>query len=180
MAPAKAPSGPDVCAFPQEEKLAILAEEGAIVPPVDVVVHGWGTQEDLVEAVADVGQTWRRAQAQAVSGGGGAARATRRFDSGNEWSSFGARVASGDAYPRLRKFFHYGKSSCNLEQEVWFWDKKNPDAKQNPLKEYTILHVHHHGAVAGLPSATSEPGTSTFLPALLTWRTRGRRRSGGE
>ncbi|KAJ1488191.1 hypothetical protein T484DRAFT_1783923 [Baffinella frigidus] len=151
---------------PMEEKLAILAEEGAIVPPVDVVVHGWGTQEDLVEAVADVGQTWRRAQAQAVSGGGGAARATRRFDSGNEWSSFGARVASGDAYPRLRKFFHYGKSSCNLEQEVWFWDKKNPDAKQNPLKEYTILHVHHHGAVAGLPSATSEPGNLHVVDAV--------------
>ena len=124
-----------------------------------------------MEAAADVGQTWRRAQAQAVSGGGGAARTTRRFEGINEWGAFVKRVEDGDAYPRLRKFFNYSKSSCNLEQEVWFCDKKNPDAKNNPLKEYTILHVHHHGAVASLPSATSEPGTSTSLPALLALRT---------
>jgi hypothetical protein len=124
-------------------------------------VHGVGTPQDLADAVADVGETWRRAKDQALQRGGWAKRGFRRIESDDEWGAFVERVKDDKALPVLRKFFHYNGSSCNLEQEVWFRDKTNPDAEQNPLKEYTILHVHHHGHVAPpLPDVSTEPGAS--------------------
>jgi hypothetical protein len=144
------------------------AQEDILVPPAEVVVHGVGTPRDLADAVADVGATWRRAKDQALQAAGAAKRGFRRVESDGEWGAFVERVKDGRALPVLRKFFNYHGSSCNLEQEVWFRDKANPYATKNPLKEYTILHVHHHGPVAPpLPDVSTEPGASTCQPALL-------------
>jgi hypothetical protein len=50
------------------------------------------------------------------------------------------------AKPILRKLFTVS-GHCNLEEEIWIEDKQNPDAGKDPMKAYTVVHVHYHGHV---------------------------------
>lgn len=63
------------------------------------------------------------------------------------------RVKSGKAAVKLRKLFLYRGSPFNVMQEVWIQDKHNPDAQGphgDPLKEFAVVHVHHHAGVRRL------------------------------
>lgn len=79
-------------------------------------------------------------------------RRTRRFESESEFQLFVQRVKQGRAQPLLRKLFLCQGESCNVEQEIWFMDKENELARADPLKQYTIIHVHHHVTATVLSS----------------------------
>ncbi len=66
------------------------------------------------------------------------------------------RLKLGHAQTVLRKFFSYN-SKCNLAEEIWIQDKKNPYAESNKYKAYSILHVHYHGHHLNAKPYSSRP-----------------------
>ncbi len=71
-------------------------------------------------------------------------RQTRSFHGKEQefWDVIG-RLERGEAQLALRKLFTIG-GPCNLMEEIWIRDKDNQLAKTNPMKEYTVVHVHYH------------------------------------
>ena len=118
--------------------------DGGMVAPSDVIVHGLGCVDDILEVLKDIEQ---KLDATANSG---ANRTTRQFNSKTEFDDLVQRMKNGKAKVVLRKIFLYQKN-WTVEQEVWIQDKSNPDAQPptgNPYKEYTVVHVHHHDAIS--------------------------------
>ena len=77
----------------------------------------------------------------------------REFKSERDFKDLVQRVKSGKAAVKLRKLFLYRGSAFNVMQEVWIQDKHNPDAQGphgDPLKEFAVVHVHHHAGVRRL------------------------------
>jgi hypothetical protein len=110
------------------------------VSPSDVLVHGRGSIEEVLEVLRDVRSV------QQASGRGGIAR---KFDSPNEFEELVKRVRDARATVVLRKLFLYrgmrrDPAQCSVMQEIWIKDKNNPDAVNNPFKSYAVAHVHHH------------------------------------
>ena len=58
----------------------------------------------------------------------------------------------------LRKMFLYAGSvsGCSVSQEIWIEDRQNPAARSDPLKEYAVLHVHHHAGAARVNDIVAE------------------------
>ena len=118
------------------------------VPPSDVLVHGRGGIEEVIEVLRDVADACRRVAEMPV-GAGEPSSSTRKFDSLNEFQRVVERLVNGKAAVKLRKLFLYRgmgtvPARCSVMQEIWIQDKHNPDAVRNPLKSYTVAHAHHH------------------------------------
>ena len=118
------------------------------VPPSDVLVHGRGGIEEVIEVLLDVADVCRRAAAM-PAGAGEQSSTTRKFDSPHEFRRVVERLLDGRAAVKLRKLFLYRgmgtePARCSVMQEIWIQDKRNPDAARNPLKSYTVAHAHHH------------------------------------
>ena len=110
------------------------------VSPSDVLVHGRGSIEELLEVLCDV---------RSVQQAQGRGAIARKFDSPNEFEELVKRVRDGRATVVLRKLFLYrgmrrDPAQCSVIQEIWIKDKYNPDAVRNPFKSYAVAHVHHH------------------------------------
>jgi len=111
----------------------------ATVPVSDVIVHGLGGLEDILQelqCIADV--STRKPDTSGMS---------RKFGNTNEFKALIQRVRRGEATVVLRKVFLY-RGECSVMQEIWIADKSNPDATADPLKSYAVVHVHHHAAVS--------------------------------
>jgi hypothetical protein len=112
------------------------------VSPSDVLVHGRGSIEEVLEVLHDVCSVQ---QASGTTGGGSASK----FDSPKKFEELGKRVRDARATVVLRKLFLYGGMhrdpvQCSVIQEIWIQDKNNPDAVRNPFKSYAVAQVHHH------------------------------------
>ena len=118
---------------------------GGMVAPSDVIVHGPGGIEAVLKTLRDIAETRESAGNSAQPPE--ASAASRQFKDVNEFKALQQRVKSRDATVRLRKVF-VCQGECNVMQEIWIEDKKNPAAQGNPLKSYAIVHAHHH-ALAG-------------------------------
>ena len=118
---------------------------GGMVAPSDVIVHGPGGIEAVLKTLRDIAET--RESAGNSSHPPEAPAASRQYKDVNEFKALQQRVKSRDATVRLRKVF-VCQGECNVMQEIWIEDKKNPAAQGNPLKSYAIVHAHHH-ALAG-------------------------------
>ena len=110
------------------------------VSPSDVLVHGRGSIEEVLEVLCDV---------RSVQQAQGRGAIARKFDSPNEFEELVKRVRDGKATVVLRKLFLYrgmrsDPAQCSVMQEIWIKDKNNPDAVRNPFKSYAVAHVHHH------------------------------------
>ena len=112
------------------------------VPPSDVIVHGRGSLEEVLEVLRDIAETCSRASKTSATGG-----KDREFRDYSEFVSVAQRVETGQATVVLTKWFLWS-GACNVMQEIWIEDKQNPDAGRNLLKEYAVAHVHHHARVA--------------------------------
>ena len=118
---------------------------GGMVAPSDVIVHGPGGIEAVLKTLRDIAET--RESAGNSSHPPEAPAASRQYKDVNEFKALQQRAKSRDATVRLRKVF-VCQGECNVMQEIWIEDKKNPAAQGNPLKSYAIVHAHHH-ALAG-------------------------------
>ena len=107
--------------------------------PSDVIVHGQGCVEEVLEVLHDITDKFRT--------GAPEPEASRQFANDDEFGALVQRVSAGEASVKLRKLFLYS-GQCNVMQEIWIQDKKNPKAVVDPLKSYTVIHVHHHAAVS--------------------------------
>ena len=116
---------------------------GDAVSAEDVLVHGLGT-EDVLDVLDEI------AEATAHRG---PVRASRKLEDAAEFEALAARVRDGSARVRLRKLF-LCQQSCSVMQEIWIADPRNPDAARDPLKSYSIVHVHHHASVASVGGIT--------------------------
>ena len=105
------------------------------VPPSNVIVHGVGSDEDILEVLQDIEDTCKRRP--------DATGSYRQFDSDDEFAALLDRVRKTEAQVVLRKLF-LCREKCNVMQEIWIRDKKNPLARASPLKSYAVVHVHHH------------------------------------
>lgn len=83
-----------------------------------------------------------------------------------EADAFFQRVQDGKARPSFCTVFtcNSSKHPCNLQQEFWFDGRENPQAQDDPTKEYTIVHVHYHDQVRTYGS--SEDKTDQLLRFL--------------
>ncbi|KAJ1484587.1 hypothetical protein T484DRAFT_1796551 [Baffinella frigidus] len=128
----------------------VNASNAARVDPSGVVVHSAHGVAPTLQILRDIQQASARGASAASGGGGalatGAAGATRKLENDGEFKELVARVKKGAAAVVLRKMFLYTGSArgCTVSQEIWIEDKGNPAARNDPLKEYTVLHVHHH------------------------------------
>ena len=109
------------------------------VSPSDVLVHGRGSIEEVLEVLHDIARTCRR-EAEAPAAGGPPRKVANR----DEFDRLARRLHAGQAKVVLRKLFLYKQGTCSVMQEIWIQDKNNPDASWEPLKEYAVVHVHHH------------------------------------
>ena len=109
------------------------------VSPCDVLVHGRGSIEEVLEVLHDIARTCRR-EAEAPAAGGPPRKVANR----DEFDRLARRLHAGQAKVVLRKLFLYKQGTCSVMQEIWIQDKNNPDASWEPLKEYAVVHVHHH------------------------------------
>ena len=103
--------------------------------PASVLVHGRGSIEDVLLVLKDIEEI--------ASKEGVAAKTSRKFEDKPEFDGLVERVQDGKATVKLRKLFLYS-GQCSVMQEIWIQDKQNPDAVEDPLKSYAIVHVHHH------------------------------------
>eukprot|EP00961_Rhodomonas_salina_P071680 962705-Rhodomonas_salina.1 len=72
----------------------------------------------------------------------------RKFENGDEFHQFIARVKAAKATARARKLFWYrgdDRCTCHVAEEIWFEDLTNPFSRDNPLKSFAVVHVHYHG-----------------------------------
>ena len=109
------------------------------VSPSDVLVHGRGSIEHVLEVLRDMEETWHRGARAAETVGA----ATRTFGSHDEFQELAKRVREKKAKVVLRKLFLYS-GQCSVMQEIWIQDKANPDASRHPCKSYAVTHAHHH------------------------------------
>ena len=109
------------------------------VAPSDVLVHGRGSIEDVLEVLRDIEETWHRGARAAETVGA----AKRTFGSQDEFRKLAKRVREKKAKVVLRKLFLYS-GQCSVMQEIWIQDKANPDASRHPCKSYAVTHAHHH------------------------------------
>jgi hypothetical protein len=121
------------------------ADECEVVSPSDVLVHGRGSIEEVLEVLEVLRDVCCVQQASGTSRG----EITRNFDSPNEFEELVKRVRDGRATVVLRKLFLYrgmrrDPAQCSVMQEIWIKDKYNPDDVRNPFKSYAVVHVHHH------------------------------------
>jgi hypothetical protein len=121
------------------------ADECEVVSPSDVLVHGRGSIEEVLEVLEVLRDVCCVQQASGTSRG----EITRKFDRPNEFEELVKRVQDGRATVVLRKLFLYrgmrrDPAQCSVMQEIWIKDKNNPDAVRNPFKSYAVAHVHHH------------------------------------
>jgi len=110
-----------------------------MVPVSDVIVHGLGGMEDILEELQRIAAaSTRKPDTSGIS---------RKFDNTDEFEALLHRVQCLQANVVLRKLFLYS-GVCSVMQEIWIADQTNPDAAANPLKAYSVVHVHHHAAVS--------------------------------
>ena len=118
----------------------------------DVVVHGNGGIQEMLQELDDIAAVVERSR-------NGSSRRepkrSRKFDSPDEFRELKERLRRRQAQVVLRKVFLY-HGSCNVEQEIWIKDPRNPDAAHNPLKEYSVVHAHHHARVANVKDVKRE------------------------
>jgi len=111
-----------------------------MAPVSDVVVQGLGGGVEQIlqelERIADASA--RKPTIVGIS---------RKFENGNEFEMMLHRLQRGQANVVLRKLFLFN-GECNVVQEIWIANPTNPDAQENPLKLYSVVHVHHHAAVS--------------------------------
>jgi len=111
-----------------------------MAPVSDVVVQGLGGGVEQIlqelERIADASA--RKPTIVGIS---------RKFENGNEFEMMLHRLQRGQANVVLRKLFLFN-GECNVMQEIWIANPPNPDAQENPLKLYSVVHVHHHAAVS--------------------------------
>jgi serine/threonine protein kinase len=119
--------------------MPFVEDECEEVSPSDVLVHGRGSIEEVLEVLHDIARTCRR-EAEAPAAGG----LPRRVSNRDEFDCLARRLEAGQAKVVLRKLFLYKQGTCSVMQEIWIQDKNNPDASLEPLKEYAVVHVHHH------------------------------------
>ncbi|KAJ1485844.1 hypothetical protein T484DRAFT_1792011 [Baffinella frigidus] len=123
------------------------------IDPSHIVVHSRGGADEVLEILQQIQGARDRActaagllhSAVKVEENAGA----KRGPSAGEFEQLVTRVRTGKAKPVLRKLFLY-QGSCNVMQEIWIEDSGNPLAAQDPLKEWTVVHFHHHAAVSSL------------------------------
>jgi len=115
---------------------------GIKVSPKDVRVQGRGGQEEVLHEIAAI----RKACAREPDNSTGP---SRRYQGRDEFKELVKRVRDDKASVVLRKKFLCA-GQCSVMQEIWIKDPKNPDVVReagDPLKAYTIVHVHHHSQV---------------------------------
>ncbi|KAJ1480295.1 hypothetical protein T484DRAFT_1811155 [Baffinella frigidus] len=127
------------------------ASDRESIDPSDIVVHSHGGADEVLEIL----QRIKDARDRASTAAGLPRTANDLWETGErgptkgEFDELVARVVRGEATPVLRKLFLY-QGACNVMQEIWIEDKGNPLAAQDPLKEWTVLHLHHHAGVGSL------------------------------
>jgi hypothetical protein len=129
-----------------------------VVPPSDVLVHGRGCLEEVLEVLRDVEDTLH---VEAAS----AAQTSRKFDSANEFKGLVERVRMGEATVVLRKLFLWS-GQCSVMQEIWIRDKCNPVAMRYPFKSYAVVHVHHHWETRVARSEDIKPSHLEIVDAV--------------
>ncbi len=124
-----------------------------MVAPSDVIVHGLGSVEDMLNVLEDVEKKLDSAANRSPQQTEGTyeSTTTRQFKNKNEFEELVQRIKSGNAQVVLRKLFlHQKDSPPTVMQEIWIQDKSNPGAQGptgDPYKEYTVVHVHLHAAI---------------------------------
>ena len=93
-----------------------------------VLVQGRGGGDDVLRVlddIADAVEESKRTDQQTISRTSGQ---KRKHEDRNEFQALIQRLTSGDAEVVLRKIFLY-RGQCNVMQEIWIQDKKNPAAQ---------------------------------------------------
>jgi len=108
----------------------------AVVPVSDIIVHGLGGLETILQELQNI-----------AAASSHEPHTPRKHGDKDEFAALVHRVQCRQATVVLRKLFLY-RGECNVMQEIWIADKSNPDATANPHKAYSVVHVHHHAAVA--------------------------------
>jgi hypothetical protein len=146
-----------------EERAPHAADAHTVGPP-DVIVHGLGGIETVLDTLHDIAATLEAASksasaaagaSAAAAGASAAAGVSRQFKDMDECKALQQRVNKGDATVKLRKLF-VCQGKCNVMQEVWIQDKRNPEAQRDPLKSYAIMHTHHHATVRSKEDITAQ------------------------
>ena len=126
----------------------VIAVSASHVDASGVIVHSANGVEQTLQILNNIQEASARGAAAAsetlVTG------TTRTLKNDGEFKDLVARVQKGAAAVVLRKVFLYtgSASGCTVSQEIWIRDKQNPDSRNDPLKEYAILHVHHHAGAS--------------------------------
>eukprot|EP00277_Geminigera_cryophila_P009967 CAMPEP_0179408948 /NCGR_PEP_ID=MMETSP0799-20121207/2405_1 /TAXON_ID=46947 /ORGANISM="Geminigera cryophila, Strain CCMP2564" /LENGTH=186 /DNA_ID=CAMNT_0021180523 /DNA_START=71 /DNA_END=632 /DNA_ORIENTATION=- len=122
--------------------VALISDDtGVMVPVSDVIVHGCGGIEGILQELQHIADACASTRKPDTTG------TSRKFQDKHEFAALVQRVQRGDATVVLRKLF-LCTGACSVMQEIWIADKTNPDVTANPYKAYSIVHVHHHAAVA--------------------------------
>ena len=115
-----------------------------------VLVHGRGDVDDVLRILHDIAEKSARAAPNFDD-----SPISRKFSSLAEFEALVRRVQGNKAQVVLRKLFLY-HGDCNVEQEIWIHDPHNPEARTNPFKSYSVIHVHHHARVANVADIAPE------------------------
>ena len=86
------------------------------VSPSNVLVHGRGSIEDVLEVLRDIARS--RAAPTPVTGS-----LRRTVQTRDEFDRLARRLQTRQAMVVLRKVFLYKQSRCNVMQEIWIEDK---------------------------------------------------------
>ena len=127
-----------------QEHVASSEDASEMVPPSDVLVHGRGGVDDVLQVLQDIEEAWMKSAATSVRTADTMGTPTRTFSNQNEFAKLVNRVKESKAHVVLRKLFVVYSGQCSVMQEIWVQDKSNPDAARNPFKSYAVVHVHHH------------------------------------
>ena len=128
------PAGGEECL--SEVDSHIPNDTQAVVPVSDVIVHGVGGLENILQELQHIADASSRKP-----------DTTWKFEDKDELTALVHRVQRREATVVLRKLFLY-RGECSVMQEIWIANKSNPDATGDPHKAYSVVHVHHHAAVA--------------------------------
>jgi hypothetical protein len=138
----------------EEDVSGYCGGDDGIVAPSDVIVHGLGSVEDMLNVLQDIEKKLDSAANRSPQQTEGArvSTLTRQFKNKNEFEKLVQRMKAGNARVVVRKLFLYQKDSPpTVMQEIWINDKCNPDAQGptgDPYKEFAVVHVHHQAAIA--------------------------------
>ena len=121
--------------------------DDGMVAPSDVIVHGPGSVEDILDVLEDIGKQLHASinRSPQQTQGAHESKTVSQFKNKNEFEKLVQRMKAGNARVVLRKLFLYQKDSPpTVMQEIWINDKSNPDA-QGPTgdqyKEFAVVHV---------------------------------------